>query len=245
MQEAERRIKEWEASHGDVLKLPAEQVKAMREFAADFQADPVQTVMRLNERLQGDARFGPQLASAAARMLQARRGQGQPAAEPEPEPDLMAENGQPVYSAPQMRKWQAWQAGQMEAKILQRLAPLEQQAKATAEERRVSEVRQRANAQADTLLAQAKTWHGFEAHQDAILEAFKSHEDWTLQDAYLSVLHSKILPAMPAQAQATVVADLQQKAAAQTLNPAGGAPASSPDFGGDFKKALQHFAGKK
>jgi hypothetical protein len=50
---------------------------------------------------------------------------------------------------------------------------------------------------------------------------------------------------MPAKAQAQVVADLQSKAAAQTLNPTNTSKAAAPDFKGDFKAALEYHAGKR
>jgi hypothetical protein len=242
MQDAERRVKEFQDTYGDVLGLPADQAKQMASFARQLAQDPVQTAIQLSDQLMTHPTYGPQMASAAARWLASRRGQGP---KPEPEPDLMAENGQPVYSAPRLREWKAWADQQTEARILQRIAPLEQAAQATQRERQLSETRQRADAEAGALLDTAKSWYGFEKHQTSVATAFKEHPGWTLQDAYLHVLHSEILPAMPAQAQATVVAQLQQKAAAQTMNPTGGVPASTPDFKGDFTKALEWAAQKK
>ena len=92
---------------------------------------------------------------------------------------------------------------------------------------------------------QALKWHGFKEHEADIAKAFNENANWSLTDAYIHVLHTKILPSLPAQAQAKVVADLQSKAAAQTLNPAGTVKPSAPDFHGDFKAALEFAAGKR
>lgn len=242
MQEAERRVKEMQDTYGDVLSVPADQAKQVMSFAKQLAQDPVQMAIQLSDQLMTHPIHGPQMASAAARWLASRRGQGP---KPEPEPDLMAENGAPVYSAARLREWRQWADQQTEARILQRIAPLEQQAQATQRERQVMEVRQKADAEAGALLDKAKEWYGFEKHQESVTKAFQEHPTWTLQDAYLHVLHSEILPAMPAQAQAQVVAQLQQKAAAQTMNPAGGSPLQQPDFKGDFKKALEWAAANK
>ena len=239
MQEAERRIKDWQDSYGDVLGLPADHAKQVVSFARQLAQDPVQTAIQLSDQLMTHPAYGPQMASAAARWLASRRGQGPAPPAPEPEPDLVAENGQPVYSAARLREWRQWSDAQTEARILQRIAPLEQAARQTQQERHVAEVRQRADAEAGTLLEQARSWYGFEKHQESVTKAFQAHPAWTLQDAYLHVLHSEILPAMPAQAQAQVVAQLQQKAAAQTMNPAGGSVTAPPDFKGDFLAALK------
>lgn len=245
MREAERRIKAWEDSHGDLLKMPSDQAKLLRQFATEFQTDPVATVLKMTERLQGHPSFGPQLASAAARMLSARRGQGQAPAEPEPQPDIQVVDangmptGQVTFSASQLRKWQDWSSRQMEARIAQRIAPLEAQAQAQTRQQQEQQRHAEVMAQADALLERARSWNGFTDHEASILTAFQEHTDWDLKDAYLHVLHTEILPKLPAQAQAKVAADLQSKAAASTLNPSGGAPTSRPDFGGDFKKALE------
>jgi len=240
MQEAERRFKEMQETYGDVLSLPADQAKQLSGFAREFARDPVATMIQLNDQLMSHPQYGPQLASQAARVLAARRGQAPPAPSPEPEPDLVAENGQPVYSAARLREWRVWADKQTEARISQRIEPLEREARTRQQEQQVAAVRQRADQEAGTLLETAKSWYGFEAHQPAVTEAFREHPDWTLQDAYLHVLHTVILPAMPAQAQATVVAQLQQKAAAQTMNPAGGTATATPDFKGDFLAALKY-----
>jgi hypothetical protein len=95
------------------------------------------------------------------------------------------------------------------------------------------------------MLQRARQWHGFKDHEAEIAKVFNAHQEFDLKDAYLHVLHEKILPSYPAKAQAQVVADLQSRAAAQTLNPGGATRPGQPDFKGDFKAALEYAAGKR
>lgn len=240
MQEAEGRWKTAEQSWGEVLKYDPQQVRGAVDFARRFYADPVESVAQILQELQGNEQYRPKLGSQAARILSSLRST-QPKEEPEPQPDLVAENGAPVMSAQRLREWQGWNQRRLQAdfdaKLQQTIAPF----KGMVEREQQQKIQQQVNEAAAKQYERAKSWHGFKEHEAEIAKSFNENPDWTLQDAYLHVLHTKILPALPAQAQAKVVADLQSKAAAQTLNPSGATKPAAPDFGGDFKKALEHF----
>jgi type II secretory pathway pseudopilin PulG len=203
-----------------------------------LRSDPVATAAQIMSDLATREEYRPALASHAARLLQGLR-QHQPREDPEPQPDLQADNGAPVFSAGRAREWQEWQQRRMQAQIDERLTAALEPLKALQQERAIAQTHQKAAAMASQMMERARTWHGFTEHEADIEQVFNANPGWTLQDAYLHVLHTKILPKLPAQAQASVVADLQQKAAAQSLNPQQAVPTKSPDFGGDFEKALE------
>jgi hypothetical protein len=244
MKSAEQRWQQITERFGDLSQVDPTIYRTAMAVANQLRTDPVAVVTQMLSELSQHEQYGPQVVAQAARLLQGRRGtQPKPAAEePEPQPDLVAENGEAVYSAKQSRAWMAWQQRTMQAdfdaKLQSALAPVQE----ITREREIAKVQQHAQTVANQIYERAQTWHGFKQHEQEIGEVWGQHKDWTLQDAYLHILHTKILPTLPAQAQAKVVADLQQKAASQSLNPAGVTRPAPPNFHGDFEKALEHFS---
>ena len=245
MKDAEERWQGVERSWGDILKADPQQVRQMLGVVQRIAADPVEHAVQILTEAQQDDRFRAKVASQAARILGTLRQHQPKAEEPEPQPDLVAENGSPVMSASRLREWQHWnqrrQQAEFDAKLAETVAPF----KSLVERQRQQELEMQTTKHAEATLQKARQWHGFKEHEADIAKVFKENPDFTLQDAYLHVLHTTILPALPAQAQAKVVADLQSKAAAQTLNPASTARPSTPDFKGDFKAALEWAAANK
>ncbi|MCU0521427.1 MAG: hypothetical protein MUF84_12125 [Anaerolineae bacterium] len=245
MKDAEERYQSLEQSWGaDVLKADPGQIRQMMAAYQRMAADPVGHVTQLLAELNENEQYRPQVASQAARILGALR-QHQPKEDPEPQPDLVAENGAPVMSAPRQREWAAWQRRQMQAEFSAQLDKTVAPFKSLVQRQQEQELKAQTDQQANAMLSRARGWHGFKDHEAEIAKVFNAHADWSLQDAYLHVLHEKILPSYPAKAQAQVVADLQSKAAAQTLNPGSSTRPSTPEFRGDFKAALEHFAAKR
>ena len=244
MQEAEDRWRQTEQSWGPILKANPQQIRDMLGWYQRAAADPVSHATQLLAELQADERYRPQVASQAARILNGLRNL-QPKEEPEPQPDLVAENGVPVYSAARLREWREWDGKRSQAAMESRLTEALKPLREIQQERQQTRLSQEASQRAAEQYQTAQSWHGFKEHEADIAAAFNEHPRWSLQDAYLHVLHTKILPSYPATAQAKVVADLQSKAAAQSLNPAGAVRPSTPDFKGDFKAALEYHAGKR
>ena len=234
MQAAERQYQDVQQRYGRVLGQDPQAIERALWVYQQLAADPVAGATQLLQELHGHPQYGPRVASEAARLLASMRGQ-QPVEEPQP--DMQAEDGRAVYSADQQRKWYAWQAQQQEAALSQRLAPyeqaLQQQQYAAMEQQAYSGARE----QLDYMRA---NWHGFKDHEGDVRSVMEQ-SNLSPQDAYLYVLHTKILPGSQAKTQAQVMANLQAKAGAQTVNPGGAGGGKTPDFGGDFKKALEHF----
>ena len=248
MKEAEDRWRNTEQSWGEILKANPQQIREMLGWYQRVGADPVGHVANMLSELSANEQYRPQIASQAARILGGLRNL-QPKEEPEPQPDLVAENGTPVYSAPRLREWREWDGKRsqavMEARLSEALKPLRE----LQQERQQTKISQHATEAAAKQYQQAQTWHGFKEHEADIAKAFNENPAWSLQDAYIHVLQTKILPSYPAKAQAQVVADLQSKAAAQTLNPGSATRPSAPEFKGDttarMKAALAHFSDKR
>ena len=244
MREAEEWRQAKEQSWGEILQADPGRMREMLTWYQKAAADPVAHVTQLLAELNDNPQYRPAVASQAAKILGALR-QHQPKEDPEPQPDLVAENGAPVMSAQRQREWLGWQQRRMQtefdSKLEQTVAPF----KSLVQRQQQTELQAQTNQQADAMLQRARQWHGFKDHEPEIAKVFNAHPEFDLKDAYLHVLHEKILPSYPAKAQAQVVADLQSKAAAQTLNPGGSTRPSAPEFKGDFKAALEHFAAKR
>ena len=174
--------------------------------------------------------------SQAAKILEMLRHQ-QPKEDPEPQPDLVAENGCPVMSAQRLREWQGWMQGrqqrEFDAKLEQTVAPF----KSLVERQQQQELTAASRTSRPTQQLPDGAGSGTGSRNTKRTSPRRSTRTATstLQDAYLHVLHTKILPAIPAQAQAQVVADLQSKAAAQTLNPSGATQAFGPRLQGGLQ----------
>lgn len=240
---AEQRWQQIQSQFGDLSQVDPNVYRTAMSLANQLQADPVAVATQLLSELAGHEQYGPAVISQAARVLQGRRGAAQPQEAPEPQPDLMAENGEAVYSARQLREWQAWnqqrQQAALDARLSEQLKPL----KEITQERAVARIQQQAHQTADKMYSEAQQWHGFKEHEAKIAERWRAHPEWkTVEQAYINYFHSDILPTMSAKAQAQVVADLQQKAAANTLNPSGASKPAAPDFKGDIKAALEYYS---
>lgn len=238
MKAAEDRWRQTETAFGEVLQMDPQSIRGMLGWYRQAGADPVAFATELLNNLVTNEQYRPQVASQAARILGSLK-TVTPREDPEPQPDLVAENGAPVYSADRLRQWREWSDRRMQRDMESRLAEATKPLREIQQERQAAAVRQHADQQAAQMYREAQHWHGFKDHEAEIAKVFDANPRFDLKDAYLHVLHTKILPTLPAKAQAAVVADLQSKAAAQTMNPAGTAKPARPDFKGDFKAALE------
>jgi len=238
MKASEDRWRKAEEGFGEILRMDPQSIRGMLAWYKQAGADPAAFATELINNLASDERYRPQVASQAARILGSLRGVT-PKEAPEPQPDLVAENGEQVFSAKQLRAWQEWNSQKSSAAMETRLAEALKPLAELRQQQQAAKVRTQVDQQASQQYQQAQQWHGFKDHESEIAAAFDANPSWDLKDAYLHVLHTKILPTLPAQAKAQVVADLQSKAAASTMNPANATRPTKPDFHGDFKAALE------
>jgi hypothetical protein len=241
---AEQRWAQVQGQFGDLSQVDPNVYRTAMSLASQLQANPVEVVTQLLTELSGHQDYGQAIISQAAKVLQGRRGSA-PREDPEPQPDLIAENGAPVYSATQQREWLTWNQRRMQAEFEAKLDAGLRPLKELTQERAVARVQQQATETADRKLAEARQWHGFKDHEAEIAAAWKQHPEWTtLEQAYVHFFHDTLLPALTANAEAKVVAGLQQKAAANTLSPSSTSRSAAPDFKGDFTKALEFYGSK-
>jgi hypothetical protein len=160
----------WLNEHGDpttvqqklsVLRM-AEQDPArfMRTFAASVGIDPSQVFQQA----------APQAPA--------------PAPEP-PQPDVLLENGQMVYSHERMQQLLAFERQQSLQQVNQQIAPLVQRAA-------VSEMQERATVTAKQELAAAASWPGFADHKQELAAFLAANPRATLRDAYIHVVPAKL-----------------------------------------------------
>jgi hypothetical protein len=135
-----------------------------------------------------------------------------PKVDAEPEPDLVAENGQPVYSAPQMRKWQEWNIAKTEAKFQSMVNPLlrkEQQ----------SQIQAQAQDFAKRTLEELSDLEGFEELKPEIAKHLRADRRLSPLGAYKRAYAESYKPKMAQASRDSLLAEMNQKAHANTANP--------------------------
>lgn len=202
---------------------------------------------------QGIAPSDRDIAADAIRAYRQQELARQQATDTMPDPDLQTADGTAVYSASQLQKWQEWNARQLTAKWTEQLQPLQQNVQ------QWQQLVQRA--QDESVVTQAverfKAAHpDFDTHKADLAATINADADLqrlaeqnpalALEVAYARVFQSKVLPAQQKASEQQVLANLQQRAVAGTVNPNAPAPASPRQFqpGAEgFAAALSHFAG--
>jgi hypothetical protein len=129
----------------------------------------------------------------------------------EPQPDLVNETGELVYSDVQHRKLLDYREARMEARIAAKFAPLEQSYQAAQQERHLEGLRTQATQAASEAIAEAQQWEAFEELRPDILALMRSDKRWGLEGAYNRVLQTKYLPTLKARERDRVLADMKRK----------------------------------
>lgn len=219
-------------------QFPEHAGPVVSQFFQNYNTDPVGTLIReMEAHAQADPNYAQAVRSAAARWLGAARGQQQ-AQEVMPEPDLQAQDGTLVYSAPQAQKLMEWRERRLQQTIAQQIQPLQQRA-AEAEAQRIrAEIQENANQWASQTYAQWRQRPHFEENKKEIAALMQQH-GYGIADAYADVLTQRVLPTISASERSSVVASLQQKAVAGTTNPARG-PAQGQARPKDFAEAMRN-----
>jgi hypothetical protein len=247
--EAARLQSEFEQKYGFAPNADPEELKAALDWNRRANADPVGFVTNLWEQVQANPQLGPQLRSQAARILGQRQ---TPPAETDPMPaaDLVTvdDQGRPTgkaYSEQQQLKYGDWLKRQIQQETQKTLAPLQAAHNQTLQEREFQAVTQRADQFAATTMDAVGKLPGFKEHASTIMERYAAlptvrdpQTGWMVPDPndprtedrkLLDIYHEVVLPTFQQTAQKAAVHDLQQKARATTLNPAGGGTAEPFD----------------
>jgi hypothetical protein len=216
-------LKEWREQYGWAESVQRDQLEEMSQWYGGYKGDPAEFLERAYQEALSHPVHGPTVKSRIGKLMASMRAQQQQA-EPTFEPDVpvMDANGQIVtrtYSADLVKQMLAHE-------IEKRLDPYKQDLE-TRKQRAEREQRQeQVNARADADIAYVKARPGFAKFQKEILAAFQANPKMTIRDAYDAVMDAKL----PAEAEAKVLSDLQQKAHAQTVNPGTPSGSAPPTF---------------
>jgi len=144
------------------------------------------------------------------------QGAGQAAQDEPPPPDLRAEDGTPVYSAPQLQKFMEWKERQFQ----QRITPLERKFQGLEEKDRLRSVAMEAKVQAGDLLKQAReTWPLFADLQPHVLQAMQADPRLDFHQAYIQVFREHGLEQARKKWETEYQGTLARKADASTPPP--------------------------
>jgi hypothetical protein len=165
----------------------------------------------------------------------------------EPEPDLQAPDGTLVYSAARQAERESYLKQQWMTEVRKEIDPLRQVAQ-TFQQR---ESQARAFTEVGAILAQYRTDSDFVAHEKAVkaeiasdaglAELANRDPDAALAKAWQRVWRRDVQPAKQKTSEAEVLANLQQRAVASTVNPSAATSSTPKKFTG-FGEALQHFS---
>jgi hypothetical protein len=210
------------------LQPRLQSLDAWSPIAQRMVENPIQFIRDYTAEIaQRDPTLATQLRSEAARVL----GQRQPQGPPPPDTQIVNEHGQVVgmtYSDKQQAAYHAWNNQQLLAKVQAELAPFKQE----REQRQQTEAQQQlsasVNAAADGILAEVSDiLDGDHSLMSEVAAQMDANPKLSAHAAALAVRKAKITPQSQAKAQAAVLESMKTKAAANGVNPAGGAVTST------------------
>lgn len=192
--------------------------------------------------------MGPKLLAKAARMLQARRGQQQPATVEEPQPDVPIydlsghDTGQRTYSAQRSALREQWLKQQWEASLTERLGPIEEVTREYRSQQERARVEQQSTQHAQTTLGELRQQPHFSEHEPAIKQALIDHPEWgaDVHRAYAHVLTTDVIPKLSRTEGAKVLDHLQTQANGASVHPNGSTASGPPKFK-SLRDALVYF----
>ena len=239
---ARREFEEYKQRYGWAGSIDPTEFQQLQRWSTAYREDPVRWMAEtVGELKQQYPHLTPALTSEAARILAGSRG-FQPEPEIEPDIPVLDAEGQVVSQAFSAERVKQLISRSVAEAIGREVGPL----KKTEERRQAAEqeraVRYEANLEADNQFRAAQQWHGFKEHNASIEKAYATHENWSLADAYLHVLHTEILPKLDQASQGKLLSHLQTQAAGSTVHPSGTSP-TQPFKPKSFEEALAHFEG--
>lgn len=222
-------------------------------WAEEYQTDRWSFVQRQLAELANHPQYAPFVAQTAARILQAQRARNGPTIE-EPKPDvpIVDQSGQVTgytYSSDRLKEWHRWNQQSTDAKLSERLRPLEAMREQQEQTRAVLALREQADTQAADTLTTLRTNPYFTEHEAKVKQALIDHEEFgdNVHAAFNHVLTTEILPGLSRTEQQKVLTSLQTQAAGGSVNPGQTAPSHAPtfrtgNFSRDAEAALRYFA---
>jgi hypothetical protein len=218
-------VADFESQYGWAKQVTREQFQSVVDLVQRAKADPVGYVQDVIRELQNDPVHGPALRSAAARTLQAGRGQAAAPAPAPPMVDVQLEDGSVVSLPRNPAEWLAHHQKQWDAQIEQKLAPFTKTVQTL--QQREADTAQKADADrfAGSLVGSLTKLPGFEEHKAAIATyianaKMDSDHPAEVRAAALEAYAAIVVPHLQTQDRQSVLIDLNRKAGASTVNPA-------------------------
>jgi hypothetical protein len=211
-------------------KVDQSRYQQMSEWYDMADRNPVEFFNRFKAGLEKHPTWG--------KYLTPQQAQAQQQANPEPEPDLVAENGQPVYSAPQLRKWQEWNNAKTKAEFQSMVSPL-------LADRQQTQMQAQAQDFAKRTIEELSGLPGFDELKPEIAKNLKADRRLSPLGAYKRAYEEVYKPKMAQTSRDTLLNEMNQKAAANTANP--NATAATPKSPRDmsWEEALEWASKKK
>lgn len=201
--------------------IPFERHKAILEKAREDARKQTETEYR--QKLGWAERYQPDQVEQAQRLLSwyqqdptsflAWLQSQQPKKDEPPQPDLRAEDGTPVYSAPQLQKLLEYQRTQLQQQVQQEYGPVRQAVEVQRMQAQAFEQAQK------TLAAAREKWPRFTDLEGDIKEAMRGDPSLDLRDAYIQVYAEKGKKLEQDSWRAEYEGTVVQKSAATTPRP--------------------------
>ncbi len=253
MTKAEEALKQYEWAKD----YQTEDLQSVATWAKAFKANPVEAVLHALQSVESDPQHAQALRSHFARSLSAGRKPAEPAADPEPEPDLQAQDGTLVYSATKQKEWRDWNNRQLTSTLtksfedkmqpLQKVADTFQQRESqSAYTSSVTQVLSELKAADPDFASHTKdVYQALEADPDLMRMALgdkdtKPNPRLAIRYAWNEVRLSKIVPQQLKDSEGKTLANLQQRAVAANANPATASTSTPKTTMGDARAALEH-----
>lgn len=196
---------ETEGRYAWAKDVQPEQYAQHREILNWLDNDPVAFYKFLDSQLKAHPTY--------AQALQPARPAAQ--ADPEPKPDLQLADGTFTYSRDQFNKLFEWRERQLEQRVTQKFAPLQD---AFDKQARLSSGMAKAQAAID----EARTWQGFNENIKDIYSLMKADKRVTLESAYRRVVVPKLAQSDKDKRESLrqeILQELKSKPAANTETP--------------------------
>lgn len=206
-EEAER---DWKSRYGWAERYQPDQVEQSARLYAWLNQNPHGFMRWLRTQIGEDAPTqGP--------------AQAAPREEGPPPPDLRAEDGTPVYSAPQLQKYLEWKDQQFKALV----EPLQRKLTQQEEKEKARQTAWAAKQSASGLLKYAREkWPAFQDLEPDVLQAMKANPSLSFHDAYIRAFAEQGQSKLREQWSAEYQGTLAQKQNASTAAP--GRPSGTP-----------------
>lgn len=232
---ARTELQQTQGKLSQLLQIPQAELADVVQAARQMGSDPVGHTFGMIKHLLADPTVGPQVRSELARAFGGLRGSNGAAAppaqadQPMPQPDVQITDAQGnvvsmTYSAEQLAKRDEWRDRQWQAQVDQRIAPIEQERKAKAEQAKAEQTEREVNATVDKQIKRVERILGGRKDLYPQIHALMD-KDRTLDavDAAIELMETVVEPLKNESATRDALDTIHKKAAGNTAGNSGSA----------------------